>query len=121
MGQCASQDRRGWVDDLLSQCLHPGIVVLTNTATVSSKGRYDGLQVGGAGASLVHHINGSCRTFTNFWCLGTGVVQHNADCFGLSRAVEWLDIHFRDPQWHAPIHVYVLMCSLAALTGITDI
>ena len=49
------------------------------------------------------------------------MVQHDADCFGLSKAVEWLDVHFRDLRWHAPHHVYVLMGSLAALTGITDI
>ena len=121
MGWCASQDRRGQVDDLLSQHLHPGVVILMVAATVSSKGQYDGLWVGGAGASLVHHVDGSRRTFTNLWCLGTGVVQHDTNCFSLSKAVEWLDIHFRDLQRHAPIHVYVLMGSLAALTGITDI
>ena len=107
--------------DVTSQRLHPGVAILTVAATVSSKGRYDSLQVGGAGAALIHHVDGSRRTFTNFWCLSTGVVQHDADCFGLSKAVEWLDVHFRDPRWHAPHHVYVLMGSLAALTGITDI
>ena len=121
MGRCAPQDRQVWVDDLLSRRLHPGVTILTVAATVSSKGRYDGLQVGGAGATLVHHVDGSCQTFTNFWCLGTGVVQHDADCFSLCKAVEWLDVHFRDLRWHAPHHVYILMGSLAALTGIVDI
>ena len=90
-------------------------------ATVSSKGQYDGLWAGGTGAALIHHVDGSCRTFTNFWCLSTGVVQHDTDCFGLSKAVEWLGVHFRDLRWHVPHHVYILMGSLAALTGITDI
>ena len=121
MGQCAPQDRREWVDDLLSRRLHPGIAILTVAATVSSKGRYNGLRVGGAGAALIHHVDGSRRTFTNFWCLGTGVVQHDADCFGLSKAAEWLDVHFWDPRWHVPLHVYILMGSLAALMGITNI
>ena len=121
MGRCAPQDRQEWVDDLLSRRLHPGVAILTVAATISSKGRYDGLQVGGTRASLVHHVDGSRQTFTNFWCLSTGVVQHDANCFGLSKAVEWLDVHFRDPRWHAPHHVYVSMGSLAALTGITDI
>ena len=121
MGWCTPQDRQEWVDDLLSRRLHLSVAILTVAATVSSKGRYDGLWVGGTGASLVHHVDSSCQTFTNFWCLGTGVVQHNANCFGLSKAVEWLDVHFQDLRWHAPIHMYVLMGSLAALTGITDI
>ena len=72
-------------------------------------------------ATLVHHVDSSHQTFTNSWCLGTGVVQHDVDCFGLSKAVEWLVLHFSDLQWHMPTHVYILMGSLAVLMSITNV
>ena len=120
MGRCPPQDRRAWVADLISRQSHSGTVIVTVAATVSSAGRFDALRVGGAGATLTQWMDGTRRTFTASWCLGTEVTQHDVDCFGLAKAAEWTSRQFFDHRWPRPSHVYFLCGSLAALASATN-
>ena len=121
MGRCPPQDRSRWVDELFERTTHPGTVIVTVAATVSSQGWFDNLMVGGAGATLTQWVDGSRRTFTNSWCFGTGVVQFDVECFALAKAAEWTHRQFFDHRWPRPSHVYFLMGSLSALTSLPNI
>ena len=52
MGITTPQDRKAWVDDLYRSSPMSGVSIISVAATVSNKGRYDGLMVGGTAAIL---------------------------------------------------------------------
>ena len=58
--------------------------MLNVTGTISSRDRADDLRVGATGTIMYGSIDGNSRTWTNSWCLGTGVLQHDVDCFGVT-------------------------------------
>ena len=114
------QDRKAWVDDLISRQSHPGTVIVMVAAMVSSAGCFDALCVGGSGATLTQWVDSTHRTFTASWCLGTEVTQHDVDCFSLAKAAEWTSRQFFNHQWPQPSHVYFLCGSLAAFASMSD-
>ena len=120
MGPTRPQNRREWVNDLYQSIPTHNIAVLNVASLITNKGRFDDLRVGAA-AALLYGSNGdtSC-TFTNSWCMGTGVTQHDVDCFGLAKTAEWLNLHYTD-RWAPPSHVYILARSSSALEAIRDI
>ena len=96
------------------------MAVLNVAGLISNKGRYDDLRVGAAAALLFGSNGTNACTFTNSWCLGTGVTQHDVDCFGLAKAAEWLNLHYTD-RWAPPTHVYILARSTSALEAIRNV
>ena len=118
MGITTPQDRKAWVDDLYRSSPESGVSIISVAATVSNKGRYDDLMVGGAAAILNTGTGGSSRTWTRHRALGTEVTQYDVDLYALALGAQFLTDHYadRDP----PTHVYLLSRSQAALSAITN-
>ena len=118
MGITTPQDRKTWVDDLYRTAPVSGVSIISVAATISNKGRYDGLMVGGMAAILNTGIGGSSRTWTRHRALGTEVTQYDVDLFALALGAQFLSNFYSDRE--PPSHVYLLSCSSAALSAITN-
>ena len=119
MGITTPQDCKAWVNDLYGSLPASGASIISVAGTVSNKDRYDDWMVGGVAAVLNAHTEGITRTWTHHWALGMEVMQYNVDLFTLAKAAQWAAEFYetREP----PSHIYILSCSQAALTAITNI
>ena len=117
MGITTPQARKSWVNDLYGSVPHSGVAIISVDRTVSNKGRYDDLMVGGVAAILNTGIGGSRRTWTRHRALGTEVTQYDVDLYALALGAQFFMEFFadRDP----PSHIYLLSHNQSALTAIT--
>ena len=113
------QDRKKWVDDLYENLPASGAVILNVAGTISNKGRFDDLMVGGSAATLTSWEDGEPWNRTKRWGLGTGVVQNDVAMFGIAKAAEWLNQTYADRP--PPSHAYILCTNSSALQGITKV
>ena len=118
MGITTPQDRKVWVDDLYRSTPTSGVSIISVAATISNKGRYDGLMVGGVAAILNTGYGGSSRTWTRHRALGTEVTQYDVDLYALALGAQFLSDFYADRE--PPTHVYLLSRSQAALSTITN-
>ena len=95
-----------------------GVLIIIVAATVSNKGQYDDLMVGGTTAILNTGLGGSSRTWTCHRALGTEVTQYDVDLYALALGTQFLSDFYADRE--PPSHVYLLSRSQAALTTITN-
>ena len=96
MGPTRPNVRKEWVNDLYGSLPTSNLAIVTVAGTVSKQGRYDDLMVGGAAAIITTDLGGEKVQRTRRWCLGTGVVQHDADLFALANAAKWIDIYYTE-------------------------
>ena len=96
MGPTRLNVRKEWVNDLYGSLPTSNLAIVTVAGTVSKQGRYDDLMVGGAAAIITTDLGGEKVQRTRRWCLGTGVVQHDADLFALANAAKWIDIYYTE-------------------------
>ena len=120
MGITTPQDCKAWVNDLYRSLPTSSASIISVAGTVSNKDWYDGWMVGGAAAVLNAHTEGITRTWTRQWALGTEVTQYDVDLFVLTKAAQWA-AEFYETWEKPPSHIYILSCSQAALTAITNI
>ena len=118
MGITTPQDCKAWVDDLYRSLPMFNVTIISVAATVSNKGRYNGLMVGGVAAILNTGIGESSRTWTRHRALGTEVTQYEVDLYALALGAQFLTDFYADRE--PPSHVYLLSRSSAALTAITN-
>ena len=119
MGATRPQERKKWVEDLYEGLTISGAAIINVAGTISNKGRFDDLVVGGSAATLTTWENGRARNRTKHWSLGTGVVQNDVALFGIAKAAEWLHLFYADQT--PPEHVYILCQNTSALQGITKV
>jgi hypothetical protein len=111
MGVVRPQARKDWVDGLYEGLPDSGVAIINLAGTVSNKGRYDDLIVGGAAAILTEGSNGETHAETRTWALGSEVEAHDVNLFGLAKAAVWVTEFYaeRPPPLHTFISYVVIM------------